>query len=191
MKIKILMVIFAILLIIPVACGNPKNSTTQVPLTSALPSTDLLQPPTSAMLSEQGFDDPNMPRITVEALKKMFDDKQYPILIDTRSKYLYDIEHIWGARSIPNDSLGIATETATAVVPGTTDKPAGAAAIAQYLLLPRDVLIVFYCDCPDDNESVRAVATLLSLNAGFDPNNVKVLWKGIAAWDEISGPVVG
>jgi rhodanese-related sulfurtransferase len=57
-----------------------------------------------------------------------------PVFVDVRSRDLYDMEHIPGARNIPN--------TFAAASPTATDDPL----FNIWKALPVDKLIIFYCD---------------------------------------------
>ena len=55
--------------------------------------------------------------------------------------------------------------------------------------LPKDKPIILYCDCPDDGESAEMAEEILGLNAGYDPVNIEVLWKGYYRWIELGYPL--
>lgn len=123
MKIKELigLGVLVFLILLPLAC-----KTADIPATSPAPT-----PPSPQQLSDQGFILPAIPRITCERLKQMMDRGDGFILVDTRSPDSYKSNHLPGAINIPND-------------PGTSANDAG---ITQELLaLPKNKLIVFYCD---------------------------------------------
>ena len=59
-------------------------------------------------------------------------------------------------------------------------------------MLPRDILIVLCChrDELDGATSARAAQIMLEDRYDpFDPDNVKLLWKGYFGWVELSYPV--
>jgi 3-mercaptopyruvate sulfurtransferase SseA len=72
---------------------------------------------------------PEVPRITAQELKQLMDKKGEYILVDTRDSYSYDHGHIKGAVNIYND-------------------PEGDPYPRKMMLraLPRDKLIILYCD---------------------------------------------
>jgi predicted sulfurtransferase len=72
---------------------------------------------------------PEVPRITAKELKQLMDEKGEYILVDTRNSYSYDYGHIEGAINIYYD-------------------PQGDPFPRKMMLraLPRDKLIIFYCD---------------------------------------------
>jgi len=72
---------------------------------------------------------PEVSRITANELKQLMDEKGEYILVDTRDSYSYNHGHINGAVNIYNDPQGD---------PFTRRMMLGA--------LPRDKLIILYCD---------------------------------------------
>ncbi len=119
------------LLIIPVlliaGCNGGGANTTSPGTSSNL--TDATPPgtvPSPSVLAKQGFVGPDLPRISAEELKVIYDNRDPLILVDVRPKELFDTGYIPGARNIPNlpeaDSLNKLTQ------------------------LPKDKLIVLYCD---------------------------------------------
>jgi len=123
------------------------------------------KPPSSSELAQQGYDKPGLPRITAEELKIKYDNREPIVLVDTRPPAGYLSGYIPGARNIPN-------------IPSEES-------FEQLAKLPKDRLIITYCDCMDDGESAVAAERLLSL--GY--TNVKILWKGIYYWERIGGEV--
>lgn len=127
-------------------------------------NSSLPKPPSPSELAEQNFASPNLARITAEELKVIYDNKEPVLIVDVRSRPVYIVEgHIPGATNIPNLPPDDSYERLTA--------------------LPKDRLIVLYCDCMDDGES--AIAAEKMTLAGYD--NVKILWKGIYYWTSIGG----
>jgi len=123
------------------------------------------RPPSSSELAEQDFDRPGLPRITAEELKIKYDNRENFVLVDTRPRAGFLLGYIPSAKNIPNF-------------------PADAS-LEELAKLPKDRLIVTYCDCSDDGESALAAERLFSL--GY--TNVKILWKGILYWERIGGEV--
>ena len=92
-----------------------------------------------------------IPRITVAETKQLMDSKTDIVIVDTQIKSMYDKGHIKGAINFPWKEE-ITTEDARN--------------------LPKDKLIITYCDCgPGESDSADVAAQLTNL--GFA--NVKVL----------------
>jgi len=125
------------------------------------------KPPSPAELARQGFASPEMPRITAEELKIMYDNREPLTLVDVRARSQYLSGYIPGARNIPGD---------------TWEEEESFNVIST---LPGDRLIITYCDCLDDGESAVGAERLVFF--GYD--NVRILWKGIYYWQEIGGEV--
>ena len=96
----------------------------------------------------------------------MVDGKADLIILDVQIKSIYIKGHIKGARSLP---------WAAELNPADLDR------------LPREKMIVTYCDCgPGESDSADVAAQLMS--AGFD--NVKVLADpSIRGWLKLGYPV--
>jgi rhodanese-related sulfurtransferase len=105
-------------------------------------------------------------RISIEELKKMIDDKADVVILDAQLKEVYSKGHIRGARSFP---------WAAEITPEDAQG------------LPKDRLIVAYCDCgPGEADSSDVAAQLIRL--GFD--NVKVLADpAIRGWTKSGYPI--
>jgi rhodanese-related sulfurtransferase len=101
-----------------------------------------------------------VPRITVEELKKLMADGQV-VVVDVRMADAYKIEHIKGSISLPLDKI-----------------QAG-----DFQNLPRDKRIVTYCSCATEHTSAAA-STLLE-RAGF--KNSAALLGGTNAWKQSGG----
>ena len=126
MKSKILATILLICLVLAAACG--RDSTT-IPTTTIPTQTDTNRPgavPPPSILMRQGYLLPELPRISAEDLKVIYDNRDPLILADVRPKDLFDSGYIPGARNIPNEPE--------------------ADSIAKLKQLPKDKLIVLYCD---------------------------------------------
>jgi len=115
---------------------------------------------------------PNIPRITVEEVKKKVDrgDKDF-VLLDVRDSASYTAGHIKGAVNIYYD-------------------PTGDPMNRQMILmaLPMDRMIVTYCDCTDDGNSGAVADELLML--GYDNDKVSILSGGSLKWVEVKYPMV-
>ncbi len=107
-----------------------------------------------------------VPRITVENLKKAMDDKADLLIVDVQPKGVYEKGHIKGAISLP-----------------WTPKLSG----PQVAALPRHKAVVVYCDCgPGEADSASVAARLLDL--GFD--DVRVLADpSIRGWKQAGYPM--
>lgn len=94
---------------------------------------------------------PEIPRISPDELKKLQDTKSDIIILDVRIKDLYNMRHIKGALPLPWK-----TELTDADVKN----------------LPKDKMIITYCDCgPGEGDSADVASQLMNL--GF--SNVKIL----------------
>lgn len=105
-----------------------------------------------------------MPRISVEDLKKLIDNGYEPLVLDVRSEVSrsIDSDRIPGARGILLESLR-----------------------AKLPELPRDREIITYCTCP--NEASAALAAQELMNEGFQ--RVYPLKGGFDAWREAGYPI--
>jgi hypothetical protein len=56
--------------------------------------------------------------------------------------------------------------------------------------LPRDKLIVFYCDCSDNVQSASLADKLRKLDVKYATADIKILWKGYWRWLELGYPVL-
>ena len=109
---------------------------------------------------------PEIPRITIDELKKLIDTKSNVIILDVQLKDIYDKGHIKGAVSLPWKAELNDGDVAS---------------------LPKDQLIVTYCDCgPGEADSSDLANQLIML--GFA--NVKVLKDpAIRGWKKAGYPV--
>jgi len=116
MKGRILGVLLIILLLLPIGCTR-SGATTPLTIPTA---------PSPQVLAEQGFQFPNLPRITCEELKQKMDEGNSLILVDDNEREQFNQGHLPGAINIPryDPEETVATQLKT---------------------LPRDRLIVFYC----------------------------------------------
>jgi rhodanese-related sulfurtransferase len=131
-------------------------------------------PPSQQQLTEDGFVLPEIPRIICEGLKQRLDKGESPVLVDTRSSENYKLGHLPGAFNIPYNSDLSSTETSlTSLISGT----------------PRTKLVIFYCDCAEDDTSALMAEKYLTLKTGVAAENIKVLWKGYWRWLELGYPV--
>ena len=82
--------------------------------------------PPASVLVKQGFVSPELPRISAEQLKIIYDNREPVTIVDVRPKDLFSTGYIPGARNIPNEPQ--------------------AESIDKLTQLPKDRLIVLYCD---------------------------------------------
>ena len=104
-------------------------STTTMTTTTQTTTTTLdasLEAPSAEELAVQSFISPELPRITAERLKQFMDNGESFIVVDTRIEYLFDIGYIPQSINIPFEPEDEQT--------------------AKFLTLPKDRLIIFYCD---------------------------------------------
>lgn len=114
---------------------------------------------------------PEIPRISVEELKKMVDDGGDFIVVDVRDAGSYTAGHIKGAINIYYDSTGDPMERQM-----------------MLMALPMDKLVVTYCDCTDDASSAMIADELYIL--GYERDKIKVLSGGSLRWVELGHPMV-
>jgi len=105
-------------------------------------------------------------RIQISDLKKIMDQKADIVIVDAQLKSIYDSGHIRGARSLPWKADLSEQDVQN---------------------LPKDKLIVVYCDCgPGEADSSDVAAQLVEL--GF--SNVKVLGDpSIHGWKKAGYPI--
>jgi len=108
----------------------------------------------------------DVPRISIQELKKMMDAGKPVTIIDAQPKDVYKTGHIKGAISLPWKSQ----------IP-----------LEDVWKLPKDKLIVTYCDCgPGESDSADVASQLLQF--GFE--NVKVLGDpSIKGWKDAGYPM--
>ncbi|UCC15957.1 MAG: hypothetical protein JSU58_06165 [Dehalococcoidales bacterium] len=121
MKGKLYLGFLVILLLLPMACKGSEVTTTPA-----------IAPPSSEELARLNFASPEIPRILCEQLKQMMDRGDDLVLVDARSvEYGYKLGHLPRAISIPYKPEPPYTEQwITTQIEG----------------LPKDELIIFYCD---------------------------------------------
>ncbi len=104
-------------------------------------------------------------RVSLEELKSMVEKGEPVVVVDNRPKTEYDRQHIKGAISLPWQK-DVRDEARR--------------------ILPKDNLIVTYCDCgPGESDSADVAHQLIV--AGFD--NVKILADGWTPWLQAGYPV--
>lgn len=115
---------------------------------------------------------PQVPRITAEEVQRLMKDKGNVVLVDTDDSESYGDEHIKGAVNIFYDPTAD---------PRAQDQTLSA--------LPGDRLIVFYCNCPHEEDSAPLVLEMWQLN--YDRDKVKALEGGLTRWEELKYPLAG
>jgi len=115
---------------------------------------------------------PQVPRITGEEVERLAKDKGKVVIVDTDDPEAYAAEHIKGAVNITYDP--------TADVRGQ-DQTLSA--------LPGDRLIVFYCNCPHEEDSAPLVLEMWEL--GYEHEKVKALKGGLTRWEQLGYPLAG
>lgn len=109
--------------------ATPTPSPTAPPAAVATPTPLEEEIPTSTpeVAPEEALYLPEVPRITCEELKALMDEGTDLVLVDTRIDFSFESEHIQGAINIPDTLTEEMIE-------------------AKLLELPKDKLIVLYCD---------------------------------------------
>lgn len=150
MKSIILGGLLILLLLLPIGCTEPEVTPTPAPGPEVVTPTSTPEPevviptpepealppeipaaPSPEVLAEEGFMLPEIPRITCEELKQSMDNEVDFVLVDTRFKISFKDGHLIGAINIPD----------TPLPPLTLEMIE-----AKLLELPRDKLIILYCD---------------------------------------------
>ncbi len=125
----------------PTTAPLPTTETTTPPTTTIPPTTETITPPTppsAEELAKQGFALPEIPRITCEELKQMMDRGDDFVLVDTRSaEWGYNLGHLPGAINIQNELVPPALPE---------DMEEAPIELMKLMMLPKDKLIIFYCD---------------------------------------------
>ncbi len=115
---------------------------------------------------------PQVPRITAEQVMNLMKEKGKIVVVDTDDSMAYEAEHIKGAINIPYDPT---------VAPRNADDMLSA--------LPGDKLIVFYCNCPHEEDSAPMVLEMWELS--YDHASVKALQGGLTRWEQLGYPLAG
>jgi rhodanese-related sulfurtransferase len=115
---------------------------------------------------------PQVPRITAEEVERLAKDKGNVVLVDTDDSETYAAEHIKGAVNVAYDPTVDAREE---------DDMLSA--------LPGDKLIVFYCNCPHEEDSAPLVLEMWQL--GYDHDKVKALKGGLTRWEQLGYSLAG
>jgi rhodanese-related sulfurtransferase len=103
-------------------------------------------------------------QISPDELKNMIESKKNDFLVvDVQPKVVYDTGHIKGAVSFP-----------------------WAANIRRAASLPKDKMLVLYCDCTHEEDST---STATQLKEKFGYTNVRVLKGGWSGWLKLGYPI--
>lgn len=114
---------------------------------------------------------PNAPRIKAEDVAQLMKDGKV-VIVDTDDPEAYAAEHIKGAINIAFDP--------------TADSRAQDQTLSA---LPGDRVVVFYCNCPHEEDSAPMVLEMQEL--GYDRDKVKALEGGLVRWEKLGYPLVG
>jgi rhodanese-related sulfurtransferase len=115
---------------------------------------------------------PDVPRITAQEVENRIKEKQDVVIVDTDDSVTYGAEHIKGAVNIyydPTQDVTNADQTLQA--------------------LPGDKLVVFYCNCPHEEDSAPMVKEMWQL--GYARDKVKALEGGLTRWEQLGYPLAG
>jgi rhodanese-related sulfurtransferase len=115
---------------------------------------------------------PDVPRITAQEVQQRMKEKGDVVIVDTDDSVTYGAEHIKGAVNIyydPTQDVTNADQTLQA--------------------LPGDKLIVFYCNCPHEEDSAPVVKEMWQL--GYARDKVKALEGGLTRWEQLGYPLAG
>ena len=102
--------------------------------------------------------------ISSEELKKLIESKVDILVVDAQPKGAYEIGHIKGAVNLP-----------------------WAREIKGPVKLPKNKLLVIYCDCTHEEDSTD-LATQLIEKFGYKSNNIKLLTGGWSGWLKLGYP---
>lgn len=139
---------------------------------AGVPTTLHANPPQASSTAKDALPFPKAPRVTAEDVEKMVKDGKGVVIVDTDDSESYAAEHIKGAVNITYDP--------------TTDASAEDQSLSA---LPGDKLVVFYCNCPHEEDSAPMVIEMQQL--GYDSAKVKALQGGLVRWEQLHYPLVG
>ncbi len=115
---------------------------------------------------------PDVPRITAQEVEQRIKNRDDVVIVDTDDSMSYGAEHIKAAVNIYYDPTQDATNE---------DQTLQA--------LPGDKLIVFYCNCPHEEDSAPLVKEMWQL--GYAHDKVKALEGGLTRWEQLGYPLAG
>ena len=130
-----LTVVLVVAILLIASCGGTTEPTTTPTSTTTTnnittPTTTTLDAslgaPSAEELAAQSSISPELPRITAERLKQFMDNGESFVVVDTRLEFFYNMGHIPQSINIPFEPEDERT--------------------VEFLTLPKDRLIIFYCD---------------------------------------------
>jgi len=157
-----------------VVAAMPASSQTSKPSSGASQEKTSASAKTTAAQPEAAKEEapyPEVQRISAEEVKRLMEKKAEMVLVDTRDSLAYDDGHLKGAVNIVYDPT----------VDPRDREP-------TLLALPTDKLVVFYCECNNEEDSAPMVAQMLQL--GYDRDKVKALRGGSIKWRDLHYPFV-
>lgn len=143
-----------------------------MPAVSARPTPKNSQNSSASDSAKDKLPFPDVPRITAQEVQQRMKEKGDVIIVDTDDSVTYGAEHIKGAVNIYYDPTQDVTNE---------DQTLQA--------LPGDKLIVFYCNCPHEEDSAPVVKEMWEL--GYARDKVKALEGGLTRWEQLGYPLVG
>jgi rhodanese-related sulfurtransferase len=126
----------------------------------------------NAATAKEKLPDPDVPRITAQEVEQRIKTQGDVVIVDTDDSVTYGAEHIKGAVNIyydPTQDVTNADQTLQA--------------------LPGNKLIVFYCNCPHEEDSAPMVKEMWEL--GYAKDKVKALEGGLTRWEQLGYPLAG
>lgn len=168
MKVRLLVALFSVVLLImlTVACNTSNAVTTTAPD----------EQPIDGELTQTSVSNSEISGIAAEELRLIMaagEAEGSLQLVDVRSEEDWDTTRLRKAMNIPNVS---------------NDSLEQQSRITQLQLLPKDKVIIFYGDSPDDSDAIGLAQQLIDLNAGYDLENIKILLQGHPRWKELRYP---
>jgi rhodanese-related sulfurtransferase len=143
-----------------------------LPAISARPIAKSSQNSSASASAKDKLPFPDVPRITAQEVEERIKDKQDVVIVDTDDSVTYGAEHIKGAVNIYFDPTQDVTND---------DQTLQA--------LPGDKLVVFYCNCPHEEDSAPMVKEMWQL--GYARDKVKALEGGLTSWEQHGYPLAG
>ncbi|UCG55229.1 MAG: rhodanese-like domain-containing protein [Dehalococcoidia bacterium] len=143
---------------------------------SAVKTTYTTEQSIEKALNQTSVSYPDISGITAEELRLMMETGESGedfLLVDVRSVEDWDTTRLRKAINIPNVSK---------------DPLEQQNRLTQLQLLPKDKLIIFYGDSPDDSDAASLAQQLVDLNAGYNIDSVKILLQGHPRWKELRYP---
>ncbi len=117
-----------------------------------------------------------IPGITAEDLRLLMETGESGdryLLVDVRSEVDWDSTRLRKAINIPNVSSDLLEQQNR---------------LTKLQLLPKDKLIIFYGDQPDDSDAIQIAQQLIAINIGHNIENVRILLQGHPRWKELRYP---